>query len=214
MSKELWRTIPNYEGSYEISNFGRVRSLSRISVCTGKISGQIHHQCGQVLKKNYSNAVGLYKDGKVKYFSVHKLLKHMFPDNLIFENSLFDEVDCNMNESINEIWKPVEGYEGYYEVSNTGKVRSLPRTVVLEGKRAGQVRNYVGKELKKLHTADHVIVKLYKDGKVLSISVGRLVALHFLEGFKDSGAGWVKYKDGNPENCNVNNLSYKGDTSE
>lgn len=28
-----------------------------------------------------------------------------------------------------EIWKPVEGYEGLYEVSNTGKVKSLKRTV-------------------------------------------------------------------------------------
>ena len=29
-----------------------------------------------------------------------------------------------MNE---EIWKPIEGYEGLYEVSNTGRVRSLDR---------------------------------------------------------------------------------------
>lgn len=115
---------------------------------------------------------------------------------------------------VTEVWKPVEGYEGYYEVSNTGKVRSLPRTVTLDGKRSGQARKYAGKELKKLHTADHVIVKLYKDGNILSISVGRLVALHFLEGFRESGAGQVKYKDGNPENCNVENLTYKGDTNE
>ena len=28
-----------------------------------------------------------------------------------------------------EIWKPIEGYEGLYEVSNTGRVRSLDRYV-------------------------------------------------------------------------------------
>lgn len=29
-----------------------------------------------------------------------------------------------------EIWKTVEGYEGYYEVSNFGRVRSLDRVVI------------------------------------------------------------------------------------
>ena len=28
-----------------------------------------------------------------------------------------------------EIWKPVKGYEGFYEVSNLGRIRSLDRTV-------------------------------------------------------------------------------------
>ena len=208
---EIWRPIPGYERIYEISNFGRIRSLPRDTVCKGKISGQIHHQRGQFLKKNSIGAVGLYKNGQNKFISVNKLLKMIFPDIKVTN---MNEVGDNMNSVTNEIWKPVEGFEGYYEVSNTGKVRSLPRTVVLEGKRAGQVRHYEGKELKNMLSADHVIVKLYKEGQVNSITVGRLVALHFLPGFKESGASCVAYKDGNPENCNVENLTYKGDTNE
>lgn len=208
---EIWRSIPGYERIYEISNFGRIRSLPRDIVCKGKISGQIHHQRGQFLKKNSIGAVGLYKNGQNKFISVNKLLKMIFPDIKVTN---MNEVGDNMNSVTNEIWKPVEGFEGYYEVSNTGKVRSLPRTVVLEGKRAGQVRHYEGKELKNMLSADHVIVKLYKEGQVNSITVGRLVALHFLPGFKESGASCVAYKDGNPENCNVENLTYKGDTNE
>lgn len=208
---EIWRPIPGYERIYEISNFGRIRSLPRDIVCKGKISGQIHHQRGQFLKKNSIGAVGLYKNGQNKFISVNKLLRIVFPDVKIFTSN---KIGDDMNETTNEIWKPVEGFEGYYEVSNTGKVRSLPRTVVLEGKRAGQVRHYEGKELKNMLSADHVIVKLYKEGQVNSITVGRLVALHFLPGFKESGASCVAYKDGNPENCNVENLTYKGDTNE
>lgn len=208
---EIWRPIPGYERIYEISNFGRIRSLPRDIVCKGKISGQIHHQRGQFLKKNSIGAVGLYKNGQNKFISVNKLLRTVFPDVKIFTNN---KIGDDMNETTNEIWKPVEGFEGYYEVSNTGKVRSLPRTVILEGKRAGQVRHYEGKELKNMLSADHVIVKLYKEGQVNSITVGRLVALHFLPGFKESGASCVAYKDGNPENCNVENLTYKGDTNE
>ena len=210
--KEIWIPIPNYEGTYEISSFGRIRSLPRDVICKGKISGQIHHQRGQILKKNSNGAVDLYKDGENKFVSVQKLFNSIFPNVRIPLN--INEVGDNMNENINEIWKPVEGFEGYYEVSNTGKVRSLPRTVILEGKRAGQVRHYEGKELKNMLSADHVIVKLYKEGQVNSITVGRLVALHFLPGFKESGASCVAYKDGNPENCNVENLTYKGDTNE
>ena len=28
--KEIWKDIPNYEGLYQISNFGRVKSLPRM----------------------------------------------------------------------------------------------------------------------------------------------------------------------------------------
>lgn len=119
--------------------------------------------------------------------------------------NLLWSVNMGTNTMI-EIWEPVEGFEGYYEVSNTGKVRSVERTIPLEGKRKGQVRKYSSRELKPLFTQGHTIVKLYKEGVSQSIGVGKLVALHFLEGFKESGRSKVRYKDGNIENCNVNNL--------
>ncbi len=105
-----------------------------------------------------------------------------------------------------EVWKPVEGYEGYYEVSNTGKVRSLDREVTLKGKREGQVRIYSGKELKPLKVNNYIMVHLQKGNTRKNISVGRLVALHFLEGFKDSDRYMVVYKDGDTTNCCVDNL--------
>lgn len=105
-----------------------------------------------------------------------------------------------------EVWKPVEGYENFYEVSNKGKVRSLDRTIQLRGKREGQIRKYAGKELKILSSQGHLIVHLQNGGDRLTVGVGRLVALHFLAGFKESGRYFVKYKDGNPTNCCIENL--------
>ena len=105
-----------------------------------------------------------------------------------------------------EIWKPVEGFETYYEVSNTGKVRSVDRIVELRGKRQGQVRKYHGKELKLLNSQGHLLVHLQNGESRLTVGVGRLVALHFLDGFKESGRYFVKYKDGNSTNCNLSNL--------
>ena len=106
-----------------------------------------------------------------------------------------------------EIWKPVEGFENFYEVSNTGRVRSLPRTIALKGKREGQFRTYEGKDLKLLNSQDHLLVHLSNSkGERLSICVGQLVAKHFLEGYKESGRKQVKYKDGDPSHVSIDNL--------
>jgi len=107
---------------------------------------------------------------------------------------------------MNEIWKPIEGFEGYYEVSNTGRVRSCDRTIQLKGKRSGQTRTYKGRELKPLVVDDHESYHLQKQGQRVNISRGLLVAIHFLDGFKESGRKRVKYKDGNNFNCSIDNL--------
>jgi hypothetical protein len=39
--KEVWRPIPNYENLYEVSNIGRVRSVSRV-VTRSRIHGKTH----------------------------------------------------------------------------------------------------------------------------------------------------------------------------
>jgi len=47
-----------------------------------------------------------------------------------------------------EDWKAIEGYEGLYEVSSLGRVRSLSRNVMLKNKREGVVRKLKGKIIK------------------------------------------------------------------
>lgn len=77
---------------------------------------------------------------------------------------------------INEQWRPVEGYEGLYEVSNLGRIKSL---------------NYnhtgVEKVLKPKNNKGYLRVDLRKDGKHKFFLVHRLVATAFLpnpEGFE------------------------------
>ena len=105
-----------------------------------------------------------------------------------------------------EIWKPIEGYEGFYEVSNMGRVRSVNRIINLKGKRAGQTRVYEGRELKPLCSQEHLLIRLQKEGQKENIGLGRLVANHFVDGFKESGRIYVRYKDGNYQNCAASNL--------
>lgn len=71
---EIWRDIKDYEGLYQVSNFGRVKSLNYRH--TGK--EELMELCKN--KKGYLQ-VTLYKDGKRKTFKVHRLVASAFLEN-------------------------------------------------------------------------------------------------------------------------------------
>lgn len=76
MELEVWRKIKTYEDFYEISSFGRVRSLDRLSnnkIRKGKL-------CKPFMRNNYW-AVALSKQGFVKQFSIHRLVAEAFIEN-------------------------------------------------------------------------------------------------------------------------------------
>lgn len=74
-----------------------------------------------------------------------------------------------MNEIIEE-WKPIEGYEGLYEVSNMGRVKSLGNDKSRKDKILFQYENKSG----------YLYVTLCKDNKLRSFRVHRLVATAFI----------------------------------
>lgn len=77
-----------------------------------------------------------------------------------------------------EIWKDIEGYEGLYQVSNLGRVKSLSRVVV-----RSSTRKYISNEkLLKLCSdkAGYMIVCLSKEGTHQTLKVHRLVANAFI----------------------------------
>ena len=75
---------------------------------------------------------------------------------------------------VEEIWKDIEGYEGLYQVSNLGNVRSLN----FRGK--GFAQNLRAKRM-----AEYLGVCLCKDKKHKYLYVHRLVAFHFVNGYQD-----------------------------
>ena len=93
----------------------------------------------------------------------------------------------------NEVWKDVSGYEGMYEVSNLGRVKSLKQ----------------GKEriLKpKTEKCGHLHVGLYKNGEQKKYYVHRLVAQVFLS--NPQNLPMINHKDDNPSNNQVENLEF------
>ena len=102
-----------------------------------------------------------------------------------------------------EIWKDVPNYEGYYQVSNLGRVRSLDR-IIIDGKRK---RNFKGVVLKQgLSKAGYYSVSLYKNHKGMTFFIHQLVGICFL-GYELKQNGFVvNHKDHNKLNNTLNHL--------
>lgn len=103
-----------------------------------------------------------------------------------------------------EIWKDIIGYEGLYQVSSLGRVRSLDRYVVdsLENRRF-----YKGKVLSPVKDTDgYLKVGLSYNGKCKKCLVHRLAAQAFIENFDNLPE--VNHKDEDKTNNNVDNLEW------
>ena len=104
--------------------------------------------------------------------------------------------DKNLKNNMEEIWKDIVGYEGLYQVSNLGRVKSL---------------NYKctkSEKILKTHPQrwGYLLVKLsYKD-KAKDFQVHRLVASAFLD--NPNNLPQVNHKDKNPSNNKVDNLEW------
>lgn len=104
-----------------------------------------------------------------------------------------------------EIWRDVVGYEGYYQVSNMGNVRSIDRWVT---SKTGVKRFYKGVAIKQNvnPVSGYYQVGLRKKGKHKTFRVHCLVAMAFLE--NEAGLSDVDHIDCDKSNNTVNNLRY------
>lgn len=104
---------------------------------------------------------------------------------------------------MNEIWRDVKGYEGLYQVSSLGNVRSLDR--YKENNRGRYLQK--GRILRKSYDKDgYSMVGLYKNGKSCSKKVHRLVAQTFIPNPKNKPT--VNHKNGIRDDDRVSNLEW------
>lgn len=87
LKNEIWKDIEGFEGQYQVSNMGRIKSLDRIDS-----DGRIRSSCllkGSVSESYPYRRVMLYCDSKYKSFAVHRLVALAFvpnPDNKPYVN--------------------------------------------------------------------------------------------------------------------------------
>jgi len=103
-----------------------------------------------------------------------------------------------------EIWKDIKGFEGRYQISNTGKVKSLRR--IRSGPRGGWA--ILPERIMKLKKTNfgYLSCHLYNNGINKHIGVHRLVAENFLE--NPDNKPTVNHIDANKENNHVSNLEW------
>ena len=101
----------------------------------------------------------------------------------------------------NEVWKDIKGYEGLYQVSSLGRVRSLTHKCSVSG------RVSKGRLLKNTKYAQgYLYVHLSNDGKKLHHCIHRLVADAFIP--NPNRLPQVNHKDENPLNNTIDNLEW------
>lgn len=104
-----------------------------------------------------------------------------------------------------EVWKDIKGYEGYYQVSNLGNVKSLGRTFIRkDGMRYSRFPRIMSPVFQKTHP--YLTIQLKINKKYKGFLIHRLVAEAFVP--NPDKKSEVNHIDGNQKNNKSNNLEW------
>lgn len=200
----MWKDIIELDGKYQVSDSGQVRNAKTGRILKSSLNwrGKLSVYCGDV-QLEVSKLVG-------KYFLIQP--NSHFTELLAVDG---DETNC---AAINlkyicpytyfeeEQWATVSGFEGLYEVSDFGRVRSCERDCMdaTSGKKNRKVFN----KLIEGHDDGHgyLQVQLNKDGKTYVKYIHRLVAEAFIPNPENKPE--VNHKDGKKFHNEASNLEW------
>ena len=196
--EEVWKDIKGFEGRYQVSNMGRVKSLPtsyyrdyphKKNVLVGYWPEKIQtiEHTGKVRLRTIKGEID-------NLFDVGHLVAQQFIDGYNYGmevrhrdgnimNNHVGNLEIYLPETIdNEKWKDIQGFEGRYQISNMGRVRSLDRWTnhehpnFLKGRMINPSINK-GKGYFRVSLSDG-------SRNYTHYEVHRLVALHFVPGYK------------------------------
>ncbi len=210
----MWKQVPYYE-QYEVSEDGIVRNKKTKYELKPSVSKK---------SPNADPIVSLVQDNKTTILSLGYIVLCTFLDLDILERPKykFEHIDGNvLNNSISNLrlktidsidgeeWKPIEGFETSYAVSNKGRVKTLSRTDTYTRKDTGkECVRYVREMILKLNEkGDYYEVNLFSKGVSEWRRVHRLVAKAFIPNL-EADFTEVNHKDGNKHNNCVENLEW------
>jgi hypothetical protein len=92
--KEIWKDIPDYEGYYQVSSFGRVRSIDRVITKSNGVKQKTKGKVLIPLKSKYL-MVNLTRFSKGNIFRIHTLMAMAFFNHTPSRKIVVDHIDNN-----------------------------------------------------------------------------------------------------------------------
>lgn len=104
IEEEIWKDIKGYEGLYQVSNLGRVKSLERFIIDE---RNRFYHLCSKILKlqqtRNGHYKIRLTNEKKAKNFYVHRLVAEAFIPNPFNYPIINHKDECPGNNSVDNL---------------------------------------------------------------------------------------------------------------
>lgn len=164
MENEIWKDIPNYEGLYEASSLGRIRTKEGKTTFT-QLHG-VRHWKSRIMKgrgNNYHTGkrVSLWKDGKCKDWLVARLVAITFLGKPTKEANTVNHINGNRldNRVENLEWLSIgdnvrhafdNGLMPYKKIKLYNEDCELMfRSMVLASKHIGRCHSYISDKIKK-----------------------------------------------------------------
>lgn len=103
-----------------------------------------------------------------------------------------------------EIWKDIEGFEGYYKISNLGRILAIGRTVGAANNKTKTIKEKLLSTPK--FSNGYRVVSLYKNCKCKKLLVHRLIAMCFIP--NPENKPYINHIDGDRLNNRIENLEW------